>query len=101
MIYKGYVDEQDYNRGVCISIPLYQQVFEWFREKFNIDAWSQPFVIENLKGDYFLPDESYSYYIFRDGKFVKDGVDFLDFDDAQLECIKACIKYIKENNLTK
>jgi hypothetical protein len=30
--------------GDTTSSPTFQQVFRWFREKHNIDAWVQPFV---------------------------------------------------------
>jgi hypothetical protein len=46
----------------CLA-PTYSQVFRWFREKHNIDAWVQPFVSEKQNGKPFLPDESHAYYI--------------------------------------
>lgn len=82
------------NDDNVISAPLYQQVFRWFREKYNIDAWVQPFVSEK-HGKPFLPDESYAYYIFEDGVYVADGVNFLDSEEAELACLKKLIEITK------
>jgi len=86
----------DFNlqRRNFISAPLFQQAFRWFREKYNIDAWVQPFVSEK-RGKPFLPDESYAYYIFEDGVYVADGVNFLDSEEAELECLKKLIEITK------
>jgi len=80
---------------LCISQPLYQQAFRWFREKHNIDAWVQPFVSEKQNGKPFLPDESYAYYIFEDGVYVADGVNFLDLEEAEMACLKKLIDHCK------
>ena len=88
----------DFNlqRRNFISAPLFQQAFRWFREKHNIDAWVQPFVSEKQNGKPFLPDESYAYYIFEDGVYVADGVNFLDSEEAELECLKKLIEIVKQ-----
>jgi hypothetical protein len=78
-----------------LSAPLYQQAFRWFREKYNIDAWVQPFTSEKSNGDLYLPDETYSYFIFKYGVWVGDGVDFLEPEEAELECLKKLIEIVK------
>jgi len=75
--------------------PTYSQAFRWFREKHNIDAWVQPFVSEKQNGKPFLPDESYAYYIFEDGVYVADGVNFLDSEEAEMACLKKLIDHCK------
>lgn len=77
------------------SVPTWKSAFRWFREKHNIDAWVQPFVSEKQNGKPFLPDESYAYYIFEDGVYVADGVNFLDSEEAELECLKKLIEITK------
>ena len=77
-----------------LKTPTFSQAFRWFREKYNIDAWVQPFVSEK-HGKPFLPDESYAYYIFEDGVYVADGVNFLDSEEAELECLNKLIKIAK------
>lgn len=79
------------------GVPLYQQAFRWFRDTYNMDAWVQPFVAQNSRGKLYLPDESYSYLIFRDGVFVCDGADFLEPEDAELACLKKLIEIVKTN----
>ena len=78
-----------------LKTPTFSQAFRWFREKYNIDAWVQPFVSEKQNGKPFLPDESYAYYIFEDGVYVADGVNFLDSEEAELECLKKLIDHCK------
>jgi hypothetical protein len=78
------------------NAPLYQQAFRWFRKKYNIDAWVQPFIMEKSNGVFFLPNESYSYFIFKDGVFVDDGVNFLEPEKAELTCLIKLIKVVNE-----
>ena len=75
--------------------PTFSQAFRWFRENYNIDAWVQPFVTEKSNGTLFLPDESYSYYIFKDGVFVADKVDLFDPEEAELACLIKLIEIVK------
>jgi hypothetical protein len=82
------------NIEYCLA-PLYKQAFRWFREKHNIDAWVQPFVSEKQNGKPFLPDESYVYYIFKDGVYVDDAVNFLNYEEAELACLQKLIEIVK------
>jgi len=76
-------------------VPTFSQAFRWFRDKHNIDAWVQPFMMEK-NGTVFLPDESYGYWIFKDGVLVADEVDFLNPEEAELACLKKLIEIIKD-----
>lgn len=90
-----YLDElplEDIHRTVCNSMA-----FRWFRETYNIDAWVQPFVAQSKKNIPYLPDESYGYFIFKDGVFVCDKVDLLGPEEAELACLIELIKIAKEN----
>jgi hypothetical protein len=78
-----------------VLAPLKQQAFKWFREKYNIDAWVQPFVAQSKKNISYLPDESYGYFIFKDGVFVWDKVDLLEPEEAELACLKKLIEIAK------
>ena len=80
--------------GIC-GVPLYQQAFRWFRKKYNIDAWVQPFVAQSKKNIPYLPDESYGYFIFKDGVFVCDKVDLLEPEEAELACLIKLIEIVK------
>lgn len=80
-----------------ITAPLKQQAFRWFREKHNIDAWVQPFVAydRGVRTNPYLPDESYSYFIFKDGLWVSDKIDFLSPEEAEDACIDKLIELVK------
>jgi len=80
-----------------VLAPTYSQAFRWFRKKYNIDSWIQPFTSKKSNGVLYLPDESYSYFIFKDGVWVDDKVDFLEPEEAELECLKKLIQIVKEN----
>jgi hypothetical protein len=79
-----------------ISAPTFSQAFRWFRETYNIDAWVQPFVAQSKKNIPYLPDESYGYFIFKDGVFVCDKVDLLGPEEAELACLIELIGIVKE-----
>jgi hypothetical protein len=55
----------------------------------------QPFVSEKQNGKPFLPDESYAYYIFKDGVYVDDAVNFLNYEEAELACLQKLIEIVK------
>lgn len=97
-----YCTNQDtFSESKNCTAPTYEQFFHWLREIHNIDAWVQPFMNEKKNGLYiipYLPDESYSYYIFKDGIYVSDKCDLLDFEEAQLELVKEIIERL-ENHL--
>lgn len=69
-----------------VSAPTFGQAFKFLRDEFNIDAWVQPFVAQK-RTEMYLPDESYSYFIFRDGQFLADGIDFLSPEEAETACL--------------
>jgi hypothetical protein len=96
LITTEWIDLLPYDSSSC-KAPLYQQAFRWFREKYNIDSWIQPFTSKKSNGVLYLPDESYSYFIFKDGVWVDDKVDFLEPEEAELACLKKLIQIVKEN----
>ena len=98
-----YTNEFNYNASPStftsedgIQLPTFSQAFRWFREKYNIDSWIQPFTLEKANGELYLPDESYSYFIFKDGDFVCDKVDLLDTEEAELACLRKLIEIVKQ-----
>lgn len=81
--------------GEVVEAPTFSQAFRWFREKYNIDAWVQPFTSIKSNGKMFLPDESYSFFIFKDGIWVDDKTDFVEPEEAELACLRKLIKTVK------
>ena len=76
--------------GKKCSIPLYSQVFRWFREKHNKYCFIE--LVDNMKFDYVLyediqPDECVD---FGDGPFNT-------YEEAELECLKKLIEIVKED----
>lgn len=78
-----------------VLAPTFSQAFRWFRDVHNIDAWVQPFVMNLEIGRIYLPDETYSYFIFKDGEFIQDGINFDEPEDAELACLRKLIAIVK------
>jgi hypothetical protein len=76
------------------AAPLWQQVIDWLRDTHNIDIWVQPFTSERIDGKLYLPDESYSYFIFKDGHFISDKVDFSEPEEARQAVIEHALTLI-------
>ena len=69
------------------DVPLYQQAFRWFREKYSLNS----FVIDS---------KSYNWY-FNINDMVKDDVIsevlyFNTYEEAELECLKKLIEICKK-----
>lgn len=75
------------------------QAFEFFKERYNIDAWVQPFVTETLESPFEISDNTYSFFVFHNSKYVKDKVDYESKKIAEIDCIKFSIEYIQKNKL--
>jgi hypothetical protein len=84
-----------------IPTPTFSQCFRWFREKYNIDAWVQPFTSIKSNGKMYLPDESYSFFIFKDGIWVDDKIDFVEPENAELACLIKLIEIVESKNETR
>ncbi len=85
----------DESRDVIGSV-LFSQAFDFFREEFNIDAWVQPYTVVNPDGVPYLPDESYSFLIFKDGDLIYDRIDFEEPEQARQACLEKLIEIAKE-----
>jgi hypothetical protein len=78
-----------------VKAPLYQQVFRWFREKYDLIACN----------DY--GNNKYFYWIIsKDEKFFFDNEDgnrncivYNTYEKAELECLKKLIEIVKEKGL--
>lgn len=79
-----------------LNAPTFSQAFRWFREKHNIKAWVQPFMCDNTLGTPYLPDDTYSFFIFKDADWVYDAADFDSAEKAEIACVKKMIETIKQ-----
>ncbi len=89
--------ERNCNRlDTAISAPLYQQVFRWFREKYQIDSCIHRNGGMNIDERGFLPHyEVIIRYKSPELKCVK-----YSHEEAELECLKKLIEiYKKEKGL--
>ncbi|HEY8937073.1 MAG TPA: hypothetical protein VIM65_17720 [Cyclobacteriaceae bacterium] len=85
-----------YESRDVIGSVLFSQAFDFFREEFNIDAWVQPYTCERITGTVYIPDETYSFWVFRNGEIVCDRVDFETFHEARQACLEKLIEIAKE-----
>jgi len=71
-------------------IPLYQQAFRWFREKYNLTYH----IVEKQKD----LGKFYGGGIIKDGEtFGKSfGSNFKTYEEAELACLKQLIKIVKD-----
>lgn len=75
------------------TAPLYQQVFKWFRENYNIDNTIQP--VANYEGNtigYF-----YELISVKGSKIDIESDTFKTYEEAQLQCVKKLIEITKSN----
>jgi len=84
-----WVDSEPLNSELAPA-PTQSLLQRWLRDAHNIDLWAQPFVF-NLS----LPDESYSYFIYKDGVLATDSVGFIDFEEALEAGLLEALKVIK------
>jgi hypothetical protein len=71
--------------GISVAAPLYQQAFRWFREKYKLDNWV-----------YKSRDYAYFYSILRDSRYLSANVEFISYEEAELECLKKLIEIVKK-----
>lgn len=77
------------NSDINISAPLWQQVFDWFREEYNIDSNIEPLGINK---------RFYSIYIvFKDNEEIKgDGSLYDKYEEAQLALLDKLIEIVEQ-----
>jgi len=81
---------------IYVTLPLFQQAFRWFREKYNfaisIQTYSKEF-IENMKD--VLPKQ-YNYHITDVNIYAEHHQEYYDtYEEAELKCLKKLIEIIK------
>ena len=97
--YNGkFLDSTDYNFdddtskdiGLCIKVPLNQQVFRWFREEYewyaNISSW----IHEELIGTY------HEFEIYGTPNSAYGSIKFKTYEEAENVCIDKLIELAKQ-----
>ena len=83
------IDNEQYEYLKIISVPLYQQAFRWFREKYGLYGTIR----------YGNNEFDKSIYLFPCVNGVIVGNDsFKTQEEAELECVKKLIEIVKEKN---
>jgi len=93
----SYYNYVNYNAGeTMVSAPLFQQVFKWFRDKYDLHSLIESYNQDENGNDI---DYIYSYRIVTNKIFSKEMNVFLNsYEEAELECLKKLIDIVKNNN---
>ena len=81
----GYKNYNNQNKHV-IKAPLISQVFTFFREKYNLDAWI-----------YTSDRNRYWYSLLKDGRFLVENKGFNTYQEAQTAVIDKLIEIAQKN----
>ena len=82
--------QTEYSNQLC-SVPLYQQAFRWFREKYNLI-----FCNDYGSNEYFYWIISKDEEIFFNNEDEKENViTYKTYEEAELECLKKLIEIVK------
>lgn len=71
-----------------LTVPLFSQVFKWFREKYNLDSSIS------------LVGNGYGFYIHKNRNYTNKGENYgmyITYKEAELKCLKKLIEIINEN----
>ena len=73
--------------GDCISAPLYQQAFRWFREKYNFKSW-----VEEHTADTFIYEiRPHILTHYKEGEVYVYTI----YEEAELACLIKLIEIVK------
>ena len=69
-----------------VAVPLWQQAFDWFREKYNLTSWV-----------YQSNNESFHYSILQNGRFMTAGYkSTVTYEEARQACLEKLIELCKK-----
>jgi hypothetical protein len=99
--YNGnFLDSTDYNFdddtskdiGLCIKAPLKQQVFRWFREKYQLECISE-------RSGRWLWYKFEIYELYKDCKLMRcTKLEFTTYEEAENACIDKLIEIAKQQD---
>jgi hypothetical protein len=78
-----------------VSAPLYQQVFKWFREKYELRISNYRCSIKK-EGGIVIGD---GFRIFKYGKDTISTIEKETYEKAELECLKKLIEVVKQQKM--
>jgi len=84
------MSSRDMNNGEgLIQLPLYQQAFRWFREKYQLHSTITSISQESWQWHITKPGESL-------GKLYDE--DFYTYEEAELACLEKLIEIVEQKN---
>lgn len=75
----------------CITAPLYQQIFRWFREKYNLDSFIKHLYKSTIKVGYYFGIDEYGGIVFQMG--LDDY--YKTYEEVELACLIKLIEIAK------
>ena len=77
-----------YNRkgDVYVALPLYQQAFRWFREKYCLNS----FIVDSKSYDWYFNIND-----MQTDDVISEVLYFKKYEEAELECLKKLIEIVK------
>ena len=89
----SYFNYVNYNAGeTMVSAPLFQQVFKWFREKYNLDKVIYPTL--GSEGNYYIN----IFKNYNSDNSLYWNCSYETLEEAELECLKKLIDIVKNKN---
>ena len=86
-------DAKDWNEDdLCVSVPLFQQAFRWFRDE------------HGMSGSIQIEHDAYQWSIFEEGEtsgLASDNWDGTDYEEAELACLEKLIEIVEQNGKDK
>ena len=81
----------------CVSAPLWQQAFDWFRDTLLFDSWVTPYWF--IDGEF--KQKRYTFSIEPSNNFDEyfdcKAEDYDTYEEARLECLKKLIEIVKND----
>jgi len=97
------MSSRDVNNGEgLIQLPLYQQVFRWFREKYGLYHHIVPeFYTKGINFNWqilwYLPKEEWTNHVISDGTALYgDNGEYPTQEQAELACLRKLIQIVKQ-----
>ena len=85
-----------YKTNGYLNAPLWQQAFDWFREKYRLNSFQDFYPTkENPDRAYFKIENHDSEKLYMDEAYLSGFFD--NFEEARLGCLKKLIELIKVN----
>ena len=89
-----YLDEasivRNTNKDYYYARPLWQQAFDWFREKYKLHGWVVPyFTLVGINYSYLIMDENM--------RNLEDEVDVGTYQEARKACLEKLIEIVEND----